>query len=210
MVVSALLAQNHFLQSIEKALEGSLLRRLNRINLCYHNTTGECAMLCQSVPTLRWDQKIFQSWGVNTVNRPCGDTHKSTYLLPAVTVNVTVAEKNLLVRIWDRPYCVADFTFQTNETVNLLVQFPFQLIYSYNCSCKGCFGRMRTADTLSDGWASDVHCQRSELVQFLQVGVDSFIQSVRLIKIFFLLHISLYIRCRRRILFIRFLLLSSG
>ena len=61
MVVSALLAQTHFLQSIEKALEGSLLRRLKRINLCYHNTTGECAMLCQSVPTLRWDHKIFQS-----------------------------------------------------------------------------------------------------------------------------------------------------
>ena len=55
---------------IGEAPEESLPRRLNRIILCYHNNTGKSAMLCQSVPTLRWNHKVFQSRCVDAVDCP--------------------------------------------------------------------------------------------------------------------------------------------
>lgn len=162
----------------------------------YHNITYQCAIPCQSVPTLRWRLEISKSRGVDAMNRPHGHAHQHCNLLPTVIVDVPEAEKELLIHIGQLRDGFTGFGLQIYQPVYLSVYFSLRVDDFANGILEGRF----RAPCLGDPNAIVIHSaqagsQVAQLVQLGQIGIDAFVQPVGLGEILLCRHLAISPSC---------------
>ena len=105
--------------------------------------------------------------------------HRLGNIRPLLAEDIAVAEEALPLDTFHRADVVADFQFDGNKTVDVIVDFLLLVHNPLHPLGKGSFLRRAMVDVFLQAATADFHGQFTKVCQFRYLGIDAIVQMPR-------------------------------